>query len=84
MTETKETDTTAKPKTDAPILQLKRLNYVKIGGKILDSTNAKLEQYISYATERMKTEITSGDVIEHGLKLLFERDTGFKEWLKQN
>lgn len=84
MTETKETDTTAKPKNDAPILQLKRLNYVKIGGKILDSTNTKLEQYISYATERMKTEITSGDVIEHGLKLLFERDGGFKEWIKQN
>jgi len=84
MTETKETETTTKTNAGAPILQLKRLNYVKIGGKILDSTNLKLEQYISYATERMKTEITSGDVIEHGLKLLFERDAGFKEWLKQN
>lgn len=84
MTEAKETNTTTKPKTDAPILQLNRLNYVKANGKILDSTNAKLEQYIVYATQRMKTEITSGDVIEHGLKLLFERDTGFKEWLKQN
>lgn len=84
MTERQETETNTKTKTDVPILQLKRLNYVKIGGKILDSTNAKLEQYISYATERMKTEITSGDVIEHGLKLLFERDQGFKEWLKQN
>jgi len=84
MTETKEPETTTKTNAGAPILQLKRLNYVKIGGKILDSTNLKLEQYISYATERMKTEITSGDVIEHGLKLLFERDAGFKEWLKQN
>lgn len=84
MIEKPETETTTKTKTDAPILQLNRLNYVKIGGKILDSTNAKLEQYIAYASERMKTEITSGDVLEHGLKLLFERDQGFKEWLKQN
>lgn len=84
MTEKTDSETNTKAKTDAPILQLNRLNYVKIGGRILDSTNTKLEQYISYATERMKTEITSGDVIEHGLKLVFERDAGFKEWLKQN
>lgn len=84
MTEKQETETNAKMKSDAPILQLNRLNYVKIGGKILDSTNAKLEQYIRFAAERLKTEVTSGDAIEHGLKLLFERDAGFKEWLKQN
>lgn len=83
MTETKENETNAKTNWNAPILQLNRLNYVKIGGKILDSTNAKLEQYIAYATQRLKTEISSGDVIEHGLKLLFDRDTGFKEWLKR-
>ena len=84
MTEKPETETNGKTKPGAPILQLNRLNYVKVGGKILDSTNDKLEQYIRFATERMKTEITHGDVIEHGLKLLFERDAGFKEWLKQN
>jgi hypothetical protein len=67
-----------------PILQLNRLNYAKINGKILETTNNKLEKYIRYATERMKTEISSGDVIEHGLKLLFDRDTGFKDWLKKN
>jgi hypothetical protein len=74
----------AKPKTDAPILQLNRLNYVKIGGKVLDSTEKKLDKYIKYASERMNTEVTSGDCLEHGLKLLFDRDAGFKEWLKQN
>lgn len=84
MTEKQETETNTKANGSAPILQLNRLNYIRIGGKILYSTNTKLEQYISYATERMKTEITSGDVIEHGLKLVFERDAGFKEWLKQN
>ena len=84
MTETTELESNNKPNAGAPILQLNRLNYVKASGKILDSTNAKLEQYIRFATERMKTEITSGDVIEHGLKLLFERDTGFKEWLKRS
>ena len=84
MTEKQETETKEKTKMNAPILQLKRLNYVKVGGRILDSTNAKLDKYISYATESMKTEITSGDVIEHGLNLVFDRDAGFKEWLKQN
>ncbi len=84
MSETNGIKETAKPKTDAPILQLNRLNYVKIGGRVLDSTEKKLNKYIKYASERMKTEVTSGDCLEHGLKLLFDRDAGFKEWLKQN
>ncbi len=84
MSETNGIKETAKPKTDAPILQLNRLNYVKIGGRVLDSTGEKLDKYIRYASERMNTEVTSGDCLEHGLKLLFDRDTGFKDWLKQN
>ncbi len=84
MSEINETNTTTGTKSEMPILQLNRLSYTKINGKILESTNAKLDKYIRYATERMKTEITSGDVIEHGLKLLFDRDTGFKDWLKKN
>ena len=84
MSETNGTKDSTKPKTDAPILQLNRLNYVKIGGRVLDSTGEKLDKYIKYASERMKTEVTSGDCLEHGLKLLFDRDAGFKEWLKQN
>ena len=84
MSETNEIKENAKPKMDAPILQLNRLNYVKIGGRVLDSTEKKLDKYIKYASERMKTEVTSGDCLEHGLKLLFDRDAGFKEWLKQN
>lgn len=69
---------------DMPILQLNRLNYVKTSGRILESTHAKLEQYIAYATDRLATEVTSGDVIEHGLKLLFDRDAGFRDWLRTN
>lgn len=84
MSEINETKTTTETKNEMPILQLNRLSYAKINGKILEATNAKLDKYIRYATERMKTEITSGDVIEHGLKLLFDRDTGFKDWLKKN
>lgn len=84
MSEINETKQTLDAKNEMPILQLNRLSYAKINGKILEATNAKLDKYIAYATERMKTEITSGDVIEHGLKLLFDRDTGFKDWLKKN
>lgn len=83
MTEKIETTTTTKPNGNAPILQLNRRTYVKIGGRVLDTTGAKLDKYIAYATERMNTEITSGDVLEYGLKLLFDRDAGFKEWLRQ-
>ncbi len=72
-----------KTKNEMPILQLNRLSYAKINGKILETTNDKLEKYIRYATERMNTEITLGDCVEHGLKLLFDRDTGFKDWLKK-
>jgi len=84
MSEINETKQTAETRNEMPILQLNRLSYAKINGKILEITNNKLEKYIRYATERMKTEISSGDCIEHGLKLLFDRDTGFKDWLKKN
>jgi hypothetical protein len=84
MSELNEVKTTKETKSEMPILQLIRLVYVKVSGKILESTNAKLEKYIAYASQKMKTQITAGDVIEHALKLLFERDTGFKEWLKEN
>lgn len=84
MSEINETKQTAETRNEMPILQLNRLSYAKINGKILETTNKKLEKYIAYATERMKTEISSGDCIEHGLKLLFDRDTGFKDWLKKN
>lgn len=84
MNEQTEKNVTTKPKTNTPILQLNRLNYVKIGGKVLDLTSAKLDKYIAYASQEMNTEITSGDCLEHALKLLFDRDTGFKTWLKEN
>lgn len=84
MSEINETKQGAGTKTEMPILQLNRLSYAKINGKILETTNAKLEKYIRYASSALNTEISSGDVIEHGLKLLFERDTGFKDWLKKN
>jgi hypothetical protein len=84
MNEIDEKNTNQKTKTEMPILQLNRLKYARINGRILESTNTRLDKYISFATERMKTEITAGDVIEHGLKLLFERDIGFKDWLKKN
>ncbi len=84
MSEINETKQTAETRNEMPILQLNRLSYAKINGKVLETTSVKLEKYIAYATERMKTEISSGDVIEHGLKLLFDRDTGFKDWLKKN
>ncbi len=84
MSETNAPKENAKHERVAPILQLNRLNYVKIGGRVLDSTGEKLDKYIKYASERMKTEVTSGDCLEYGLKLLFDRDAGFKDWLKQS
>lgn len=84
MIEQNETLEKVKPKHTSPILQLNRLQYVKVSGKILDSTGERLEKYIRYASERMNVEVTAGDCLEHALKLLFDRDSGFKTWLKEN
>lgn len=84
MSDNTEKLTTPNPGIEQPILQLYRLNYIKIGGKILDTTDAKLNKYLQFASKHMNTEITAGDVIEHALKMLFDRDTGFKNWLKRN
>lgn len=84
MSENIEKSTMPNSGNEQPILQLYRLNYKKIGGKILDTTDAKLNKYLQFASQHMNTEITAGDVIEHALKMLFDRDTGFKNWLKRN
>ena len=79
-----EQNTAHRSVNESPILQLYRLNYVKVSGKIHDTTDAKLNKYIRFASQHMKTAITAGDVIEHALKMLFERDAGFKNWLKRS
>ena len=69
--------------SDRPMLQINRLNYVKINAKILEATDEKLKQYLRFATEQMDTEITNDDVIGYALSLLFDRDSAFKSWLKK-
>lgn len=76
--------TTAIDSKTEPILQLYRQTYVKVSGKIIDTTGQKLNEYLRFASERMSQEIAAGDVIEHALKLLFDRDPAFKNWLKEN
>jgi hypothetical protein len=66
-----------------PMLQIKRLNHVRLNAKVLDSTDEKLKQYLQFASVQMETEITNDDVIEYALNLLFERDSAFKSWLKR-
>ncbi len=68
-----------------PILELYRQTYVKVSGKILDTTEQKLNEHLRFPSERMGQEIATGDVIEQALKLLFDRDPAFlKNWLKEN
>lgn len=78
-----ETNPSAKLNSERPMLQITRLNHVKINAKVLDSTHEKLKQYLQFAAAQMDTEITNDDVIEYALKLLFERDSAFKSWLKK-
>lgn len=82
MTATLETKPPAKPLTERPLLQLNRLNYVRINAKILDATEEKLKEYLKFATGQMDTKITNDDVMEYALNLLFDRDPAFKSWLK--
>lgn len=78
-----EINSSEKPNSGRPMLQINRLNHIRINAKILDSTDQKLKQYLQFATARMDTEITNDDVIEYALNLLFERDLAFKSWLKR-
>ena len=66
------------------MLQINRLNYVRINAKVLDTTDQKLKKYLQFSSEQLDTKVTNDDVIEYALNLLFERDTAFKSWLKTN
>ena len=78
-----DTSTQKKAASDQTILQINRLNYIKVNTKILDSTNEKLKKYLHFAADQIKTEVTSGDVIDFALNMLFDRDPGFRSWHKQ-
>ncbi|MBX3290013.1 MAG: hypothetical protein KF855_11785 [Acidobacteria bacterium] len=78
------TTTEIKPSTKQPMLQINRLNYVRINAKILDATDQKLKKYLRFGAEQMETKVTNDDVVEYALNLLFERDSAFRSWLKQN
>lgn len=84
MTTLAETNAPKRSSNGHTILQINRLNYVKVNAKILDSTNEQLGKYLLFAAEQMRTEITFNDVVDFALNMLFERDPGFKTWLKQN
>lgn len=84
MTTTPEFNPSATPRSERPMLQITRLNHVRINAKILDSTEMKLKQYLQFANEQMNTKVTDDDVVEYGLKLLFEKDVAFRSWLKRN
>lgn len=83
MSTTTEASPTTKSSSERPILQITRLNHIKVNARILDSTDEKLKQYLQFATVQMNTKITNDDVIEYALNLLFERDSAFKGWLKR-
>ncbi len=82
MSTTPETNPSAKFRQKRPMLRINRLNYVRINAKILDSTDQKLKRYLQFSGEQMNTKVTTDDVIEYALNLLFERDSAFKSWSK--
>ena len=67
---------------ERPLLQINRLNFVKLNTRVLEATDSKLKQYLQFASISMNTDITNDDVIEYALNHLFERDPAFKSWLK--
>lgn len=83
MSEINENNSGRKPVSRGPMLQINRLNYIRINAKVLDGTDERLKQYLRFAGAQMNTEITNDDVIEYALNMLFDRDTAFKSWLKQ-
>lgn len=83
MTELTANNPAAGRSSELPMLQINRLNYVKITAKILDATDQRLKDYLRFATDRMHTDIANDDVVEYALNMLFDRDTAFKSWLKR-
>jgi hypothetical protein len=83
MTTTPENNPATRRSSELPMLQINRLNHVRLNAKILDATDQKLRKYLQFATEQMATEITNDDVVEYALNLLFDRDSSFKSWIKQ-
>lgn len=67
---------------ERPLLQINRLNFVKLNTRVLEATDRKLKQYLQFASISMSTDITNDDVVEYALNHLFERDPAFKSWLK--
>ena len=67
---------------ERPLLQINRLNFVKLNARVLEATDSKLKQYLQFASVSMNTDITNDDVVEYALNHLFERDPAFKSWLK--
>ena len=67
---------------ERPLLQINRLNFVKLNTRVLEATESKLKQYLQFASVSMNTDITNDDVVEYALNHLFERDPAFKSWLK--
>lgn len=67
---------------ERPLLQINRLNFVKLNTRVLETTDSKLKQYLQFASISMNTDITNDDVVEYALNHLFERDPAFKSWLK--
>jgi hypothetical protein len=73
---------TTKQNFERPLLQINRLNFVKLNTRVLEATDSKLKQYLQFASISMNTDITNDDVVEYALNHLFERDPAFKSWLK--
>ena len=67
---------------ERPLLQINRLNFVKLNTRVLEATESKLKQYLQFASISMNTDITNDDVVEYALNHLFERDPAFKSWLR--
>ncbi|HMM78764.1 MAG TPA: hypothetical protein PKC65_01960 [Pyrinomonadaceae bacterium] len=67
---------------ERPLLQINRLNFVKLNTRVLEATAIKLKQYLQFASVSMNTEITNDDVVEYALNHLFDRDPAFKSWLR--
>ena len=84
MTAITESNPAARRSSELPMLQINRLQYVRINAKVLDGTDHKLKQYLQFAGRHLDTNITNDDVIEYALNMLFDRDSAFKSWLKSN
>jgi hypothetical protein len=76
--------TKAATKAFKPLIRIERIVYLKTTFRISERVLANLAEYVSYLTSVSGHEPAPDEVVDQGLRRLFEADLGFRQWLRHS